>query len=550
VILPGIVAAIAALAAHHQVLFNGFINVDDGPYVTNNAAVRAGLSVNGLIWAFTAFHSYNWHPLTWLSHMADVSVWGLEPTGHHLTSWLLHSLNAFLLYLILWRATGASWRSGVVALLFAVHPVHVESVAWVAERKDVLSTAFFLLTLMAYVGKPGVPLGRRAYGLSLAFFALGLMAKPMLVMTPVLLLLLDVWPLGRLEPGRRLLSPWRAVTDKVPFFALSLASAAITVLAQNQGGQGAVLYESPWSLNAGNALLAYVRYLGILVWPTRLSFVYPFRVAAITWPAVMAAGVVLTATTAFAVQHRRSRPYLLFGWLWYLLALLPVAGFVRFGYQALADRYLYIPAIGLYVAVVWAVADVSRHLGRHRWHVLVAMTTAALLALSALTVRQSLLWRSSVPLMERAIALHPDNPLPHRALGRAYAELGQLDRAFGHTRTGLLLEAQDVALLHPGSPEAHHRLGAALAESGRNGEAVLAFRRALDLNAARPQTWNSLGVSLGRLGRLDEAADAFRTVLHLVPGDPTATRNLRELEHRGPDGPASRAETGHPGGVR
>jgi len=508
---PALLVAAAALAAHHPILWNGFIRIDDPLYLTSNAEVRAGLTLDGVRWAFTSLHAFNWHPLTWLSHMADVSAWGMDPRGHHLVGLLLHAINAVLLYSVLRRATGATWRAAAVALLFAVHPVHVESVAWAAERKDLLSTFFLLLAMRAYVG-PERRVTARGRWVALAFFGLGLLAKPMIVTLPVLLLVLDVWPLGRLAAGERLRA---LVLEKVPFAVLSAGSAAVTLVAQHQSGQGAILHESPLWLNAGNAVVGYVRYLGLLVWPLELAPVYPFRASAVTALPVLGGVGVLALLTGVALAQRRARPWLLAGWCWYLVALLPVAGFIRIGYHALADRYLYVPALGLYLAAVWTAAELAGELRSPVRRTLAVGFAALLAVLASLTVAQARRWESTVTLLEYALALYPDNPLPHRALGAAYAEAGRLDLAVLHVKQGRLLEALDIVQLNPDAADAHHQLGVAYAEHGRDEEALAEFRRAIALDAGSAKSLVRAGQLLTRLGRLEEAREAFAAASRL-----------------------------------
>jgi tetratricopeptide (TPR) repeat protein len=523
--------ALLAVAAYHRLPWNGFVNLDDPSYLTRNPVVARGLTLDGAWWALTTFHSYNWHPLTWLSHMLDVELWGLAPGAHHATSALLHAANVVLLYLWLRRATGAAWRSAAVAALFAVHPIHVESVAWAAERKDVLSGTFFMLTLLAWTSS--APRAAR-WASSLACFAAGLMSKPMLVSVPVVLLLLDFWPLARArssapaadgDPKRPEGRSWRALLwEKAPFFALAGASSAVTLLAQNAGGRGAIVYESAPALNAGNALLSYARYLGKAAWPVDLAVIYPFHAEDVTATRVGAAVALLLAVTVVAVAVRRRRPYVLFGWLWFLVALLPVIGFLRIGWHAMADRYAYLPSIGLYVAAVWTTADVAARLAAPRV-VTGAIAAVVLGILAALTAHQQGYWRSSVPLFEHAVAVTSDNALAHINLGAAYGELHD-PRAKTEALFGRLLEAREIVALHPASADAYFRLGNAFADLDRQPDAIRAFEQALALRPDFPRARNNLGVARASQGALEDAAREFREAVRLDPGYAEASDNL------------------------
>ena len=556
VLLIGLGLALLTAAAFGRSVGHDFSNYDDGDYVFENAHVQHGLNAADLAWAFTSTHAANWHPLTWLSLQLDNQLFGMRPGGYHLTNVLLHVANVVLLFLALLRLTGAAWRSAMAAALFAVHPLHVESVAWISERKDVLSTLFWMLTLLAYAGyaeRPGV--GR--YLLVLLPFALGLMAKPMLVTLPCVLLLLDWWPLRRLQapspptpllpgggegPGGEGLSPralaW-GLLEKLPLFALTALSCGITVVAQ-RGAMvpGAAL---PFRFRVYNAALAYVGYLGKTLWPTDLACFYPYPRAWHTLP-VLAAGLLLLAVTAGAVLLARRRPYLLTGWLWYLGTLVPVVGLVQVGVQAMADRYTYVPLVGLSVAAAWGLGDFLAR--RPQWRGIVLVGAAALLAACvALTWRQALTWRDSVTLWEQAVAATSNNCTAHYNLGCHYLSRGQLDEAAGEferalairprhagARTNLGLVCQrrgqlDAAIAHyrrvltdwPEYAMAHHNLGAAYEERGRLDEAAHHLAEAARLSDDPWGPRSSLGRVLLLRGQTAEAADHLRRAVALRP---------------------------------
>jgi protein O-mannosyl-transferase len=403
----GAALALLTLAAWLPALGNGFVNLDDPYYVTAQPHVLPGITRAGLAWAATAKVASNWHPLTMLSHMLDCQLFGLDPAGHHATSLLLHLANVLLLFEVLRRMTGAAGRSAAVAALFAVHPTHVESVAWVAERKDVLSALFWILAMGAWARYARRPSSGR-YLLVALLMILGLMAKPMVVTLPFALLLLDVWPLGRLHLGWK-----RLAIEKLPLLALSAASSLITL--RYQQTSLAPLDVVPWSLRAANALVSYVAYLGKLFLPRDLAVFYPIPLAIPGWRAAGAA-LLLVALTALAVWRARREPWLLTGWLWFLGTLVPVIGLVQVGRQAMADRYTYIPSIGLFLAVVWSVAE----LARARRAVLATAAVVVILALAAITRVQVGYWSDSATLFRHALAATGDgNYLAHIGLGKA-----------------------------------------------------------------------------------------------------------------------------------
>lgn len=488
-----------------------FVNFDDTQYVSENPNVSQGLTWRGLEWAFKTRHVGNWHPVTWLSHMLDVQLYGLHASGHHLTSVLLHVANTLLLFGLFHRMTGELSRSAFVAALFAVHPLHVESVAWVAERKDVLSTLFGLLTLWAYLGYVRRP-GFGRYAATLALFALGLMAKPMLVTLPFLLLLLDYWPLCRIaqRPLRQL------ILEKLPLVAMALASSIVTFAVQQQAGAVKALDALPLNRRAANALLAYVVYIGQMFWPARLAAVYPYPRSLETWW-VAAALVALIVVSIAAIRAARRHPYLPVGWFWYLGTLVPVIGLIQVGSQPRADRYTYIPLIGLFVLLAWAIPEL---LGRWR-HRGLALPAAALLAIAACAVTaraQVQRWRSSVALWQHALRVTHENYRAHHNLGHALAKQGRASEAIAHYAEALRLK--------PDSAETHNNLGHAMAEQCKASEAIAHYAEALRLQPDYQEAHNNLGVALLGQGKADGAIRHLSEALRIEPDLPEAHNNL------------------------
>jgi hypothetical protein len=379
-----------------QTLWHDFINYDDPRYVYENTTITSGLSISGIAWAFTHIHSMNWHPLTTISHMLDCQLYGLKAGWHHFTNVLLHTIAVILLFIALHQMTGAFWRSGFVAALFAIHPLRVESVAWIAERKDVLSGLFFMLTLLAYVYYVRLPQVRR-YLIVVFVFACGLMSKPMLVTLPFVLLLLDSWPLERIKGH-----VWNRVLEKVPLIALSAVSSIATFLAQ----KGAVGWteELPILERINNAVVSYVLYIWQMLWPVNLAVFYPHPENRLRLWEVIASLRLLICVTAIAITLRKRRPYLITGWLWYLGMLVPVIGLVQVGWQGRADRYTYLPQIGLYIAVTWSVADLTA-LWRHQRTILSAAALLTILVLSWCAWGQTWYWRDSETLFKHALAV-------------------------------------------------------------------------------------------------------------------------------------------------
>ena len=527
-----VVANYSAVGAH------GFLYCDDDSYVFENPVVRQGLTGVGVAWAFAAPHVANWHPVSWLSHMLDVSLFGLDAGMHHWVSVGLHAANAVLLFALLRRATGALWASACVAALFACHPLHVESVAWVAERKDVLSGFFFLLTLgawFAYARRPGIG---RYLGVAL-LFALALLSKAMVVTLPCVLLLLDVWPLGRTPlaaaatpAGRGARASWAwLVGEKLPLLVLSAAVSAAAVASQAGDRAMGDLATLPLAARVANAVSSTVAYLGKALWPTDLAIFYPHP--ALVAPesysafgaAVVGAALLLLAITALVLLALRSRPYLALGWFWYLGMLVPVIGVVQVGEQRMADRYTYLPMIGAYIAVVWGVRDLA---AARPWArpALAALVPILLFACLGQGWRQVAHWRSSETVFQHALAVTSDNYFAHNHLGRAYENAGRLEPAIAQYREAIRIRPSAGALSN---------LGNALAKNGDPQAAVASFEAALALDPDSADAHGNLGVVRGMLGDWQQAIESYERALALDPDHPRTLCNLGRVHERAGD---------------
>ncbi len=548
--------AVAVLAVYAPALRCAFIAFDDNEYVSRNDNIQHGLNWASLRWAFTTGHAANWHPLTWLSHTLDWQLFGSNPAGHHATSVLFHLANSLLLFLLLRRMTGALWRSAFVAGLFALHPLRLESVVWVAERKDVLSAFFGLLATWTYVRytenlKSQISNFKFFYAAALLLFALALMAKPMLVTLPFLLLLLDFWPLARFQSGSRLL------LEKAPFFLLAFASSVVTFLVQRQQGAVAALANFPLSARLANVPVAYVRYLSKNAWPSRLALIYPHEV----WEAwqVLAALGLLGAITAGVLWRRRAQPYLAVGWFWFLGMLVPTIGLVQVGDLSLADRYTYLPSVGLWIMVAWAVADFAGSCAA-------VAGTVALLAFTLSTSHQIRYWCDTDTIFSHMIAVTGANYVAYYNMGCAALDTGDLQKAIDCFEGALAAEAAGPYWRNPA--QAHNNLGNALLRQGRIPQAVAhfekaiaakpdfaeayynmghafvanhqpdvaidCFQHALAISPDVPETHYILAETLRQLGRRAEAIEHYRRALALRPGWPEAARQLAALQAPNP----------------
>jgi protein O-mannosyl-transferase len=535
--LIGSLLALITLLAYLPVGSYGYVNYDDNDYVTENYIVQSGLTWTGVKWAFTTWHTGNWHPLTWLSLMTGCQLFGLNPGAEHLVNVMFHMANAVLLLWLVFRLTGALWPSAFVAALFAWHPLHVESVAWISERKDVLSTFFEMLALLAYTryaqrqsrvedqGPGLIPtlnsrLSTLDYSLALIFFALALLAKPTPVTLPFVMLLLDYWPLNRVAScGPKVEGKsagfqsatfnLRLVTEKWPFFLLAAASCVVTFLAQHAPSVLS-LGRYPLYLRLGNAPLSCVRYLWKTIWPAKLAVIYPLQ-NHLPWLAVAAAAVLLIAVTWFVWRLRRTHPYLLVGWIWYLGTLVPVIGLVQAGLQAMADRYTYVPLIGVFLAFAFGIKDLIA-----RFHVGIAPTaaTAGLILASCLAFTEHQLgyWRNSEMLFSHALAVTKNNDIARINLGVALEKQGQ--------RAAALTNYLAALSINPHSVQAHNNLGDILDETGKPLEALAQYQEALRLNPNTPLAHDNLGTVLVELGRFDEAMSQYQAAARLAPRDP------------------------------
>ncbi len=515
---------LATLTVYWQVGNYEFVNFDDDKYIIENFHVQKGLTRDSVIWAFTATHVSNWHPLTWLSHMLDFQLYGLNPSGHHLTNVFFHLVNTLLLFLVLKLMTGALWRSGLVAALFAVHPLHVESVVWVAERKDVLSTLFWMLTLWAYLGytkRPGV----KRYLVILLAFALGLMAKPMLVTLPFVLLLLDYWPLKRIELGQSAIGlpaasqpstiankpgaqAFRLLLEKTPMFVLAAVSSVVTFIVQKSGGAVGALETYPFKIRMANALLSYVIYLKKMIWPQNLAVFYPHPGQSLPMWQAAGAGLLLVVVSIAVIRAGRRYPYLPVGWLWYVGTLVPVIGLVQVGDQAMADRYTYVSLIGLFIVVAWGVPDVARS-WRYGKSALALATGSLLVALMVSTSLQLKHWKNSLTLFDHALSVTENNYLAHLNFGAALADQERTEEAITHYHRSLQIA--------PNYAKAYNNLGLALAQQGKNDEATAHYLKALQLNPDYARAHNNLGVVLTRTGEFEKAIAHYYEALTLEP---------------------------------
>jgi Flp pilus assembly protein TadD len=505
--------ALTTLAVYWHLRSCEFINLDDPVYVTADRQVRGGFTVDGIKWAFTAVKSSNWHPLTWLSLMLDCRLFGANPAAHHLINLLLHITNTLLLFAILGNMTGKLWANVFVAAMFALHPLHVESVAWISERKDVLSALFWMLTMAAYlqyIKKPNAGI----YLLMITAFALGLLAKPMLVTLPFVLLLLDYWPLSRVTSERQTI--YRLIKEKIPLFILSVMSSVVTFLAQRSGGAVAELVHLPLKVRIFNAFISYVEYIGEMIWPTHLAVFYPYLGNLPIWQAASAATALL-AITILVIRLTKNHRYLLTGWLWYLGTLVPVIGLVQVGNQALADRYSYIPLIGLFIIIAFGADDLFGKL-RYRTIILPIAGVTVVCASSVCTYVQVSYWSDSVTLFEHALKVTKNNFLALNNLGMAYQSQGKTEQAISQYTQLLQFKPDDA--------KAHNNLGNALKAQGKLEEADEHYRQAVKYNPASAEAHNNLGLSLVAQGRIEEGIDQYHQALRLKPDSFEIQNNL------------------------
>ena len=516
--LLGVVLVLGTLLLYGQVVHHEFLDFDDGPYVTQNIHVSTGLNRGNVAWAFTTFQEGNWHPLTWLSHMVDCQLFGLRSGPPHLVNVAMHAANVLLLFWLLQSATGGVWRSFFVAALFAVHPLNVETVAWVAERKSLLCTLFSLLTIAAYGGYARRP-GWKKYLVVVGAFALALMSKPMAVSLPLVLLLLDYWPLERYE-GLPLRRRWaRLLMEKLPLFLMSAASSAVTIVAQRSGGTVVGISALPLSVRLENTIVSYVAYMGKTFWPAKLAVFYPHPEHSLPWPDVVAAAVILAAIT-MAVLYFHGVRYLAMGWFLFVVTLIPVIGIVQVGHQAMADRYAYIPCIGLFIIIAWGLSDVVTAAAIPRAvPAVAALCLIFLVALSAATTRYLPYWQNGVELFTHAriIAVQPD-PSLEEGLADALVSAGRFDEAFPHYR--------EACVLRPNFAYCHYHMAEILLTRHQLRDALEQYQLAGRLTDRKDMVISCLinsGEILMDSGDYDTAEIEFAAALQIDPSNNTAS---------------------------
>jgi Flp pilus assembly protein TadD len=495
-----------------QTLRHGFVNFDDNVYVYENPVVTSGVSWGNIAWAFEHAHARNWHPLTTISHMLDCQLFGLKPGGHHFSNVLLHSITVVLLFLVLQWLTGNLWASAFVAAVFAIHPQRVESVAWIAERKDVLSAVFFVLTLGAYMRYVRQPSPIRYLTMSI-LFALGLMSKPMLVTLPLVLLLLDYWPLSRKQSWAKL------IAEKAPLLALSAASSVITLVVQRSSTS---IDQLPFQWRLNNAIVSYVIYFWQMIWPANLAAFYPHpNDTVLSWQ-IVGALFVLAAISCSVILLRSTRPYLFVGWFWYVIMLLPVIGLVQVGEQARADRYTYLPQIGLYLAGTWLIVDLAKD-WRWRRPILATAAVSVVLLLSWRSSVQALYWKNGETLWSHAMAVTSNNDVAHNNLGYLLMRRGQLDEAIWHFEAALEIRSQNAASHYQlGLALIHNNLANALVRERRTDQAIPHYEKAIALRPDYADAHYNFGVVLLQEGRLDDAIDHWTKTVSIQSNDAEA----------------------------
>jgi Flp pilus assembly protein TadD len=524
VLLISLIATAAVIFVYWPVQYFEFVNIDDHIYVVGNPHVREGLSPDGVRWAFRTLDAGFWHPLTWLSHMADVELYRLNPAGHHWTSVLIHAINTILLFLVLRAMTRCTWPSALVSALFALHPLHVESVSWVSERKDVLSGLLWFAVMGAYAWYVRFPYGRR-YSLVVSLFVLGLMAKPMLVTLPFVLLLLDWWPLGRFPAAKSFVDTlgkhpaWlRLSMEKLPLLIITIAAGVTTYIAEQGIGGIGTAEQYPLEVRLANAAVSYGEYIWKMVWPLELSVMYPHQGMPPSWK-IVAAILFLTAVSTLAIRHARRCPFLLVGWLWYLGTLLPVIGLVQVGYHAMADRYMYLPLVGLSIAVAWgAKAVVERRPEFKSCTVVIFLVT--LTWLTWLARGQVETWKDSVTLFEHAVRATRVNPVAHNTLGTLYLTINENDceRAVPHFLKAVEQKTEYAAPFY--------NLGVCAVRNGNREGGLSYFHKSIELEPTLTKPRNDLGMLLMQMGKRKEAKENFQQILLIEPDHAAAHANL------------------------
>ena len=511
---------IATLSIYWEVKEFEFIDYDDYLYVVENPHVHGGLSLKSVAWAFRTSDAANWHPLTWFSHLLDIELYGLNPGPHHLTSLFFHIINTLLLFLTFHRMTGAVWRSGFVAALFALHPLHVESVAWIAERKDVLSTFFWMLTMLSYAWYIEHRKMSR-YLLTLLLFMMGLMAKPMVVTLPFVLMLMDYWPLARFQAAIKVgvekkVKYTHLVLEKVPLIVITVISSFITIIIQTKGG---AVENYPLNIRFANAIVSYVRYIGKTIWPSHLAVFYPHP-GMWPWWQVIVSFVLLGVVTFLVISSLRMQPYLAVGWLWYLGTLVPVIGLVQVGSQAMADRYTYVPLIGLFIMFAWGCYDLFEG-WRYKKSGFTLFALVSLSGLMAVTWIQVGYWQNSIKLFSHAIEVTSNNLIAYNSLGAAFEREGRFEEAIRYF--------SKMIEINPYAADAYFNLGNVLASQGDDKGAINRYMEALKYDQRHAKAHYNLGTVFQRGGQFDQAIDHYIKALQIDPNYAEAHNNLGSI---------------------
>lgn len=511
----------ASLIVYSHVITHEFINYDDGVYITENAHIKDGFTLENIKWAFTTGHAANWHPLTWLSHMLDIEIYGLNPMGHHWTNLQIHVVNSILLFLVFKMMTGALWRSAFVAALFALHPLHVESVAWVSERKDVLSTFFWILSMWTYMHYIRHS-NKKQYLLLILFFTIGLMSKPILVTLPFVLLLLDFWPLSRFQSTTKRHYNFSYKTlaglvwEKLPLFALSAISCIVTFFVQQHGGTVRSLEAVPLDLRFANALFSYLSYLGKTIWPQNLALIYPFPSISMFWQIILSLPLII-CISLMVIRLARSFPYLVTGWLWYLGTLLPVIGLVHVGIQSMADRYTYIPLIGIFIIVAWGLEDISCRWRSQKTYI--ALLSGAVLTLCMVgTWLQVQKWQNSITLLNHTINVTRNNSMAHYVFGLALDQQGRLEEA--------VLQYNKAIKIRPKFAMAHNNLAAAFSRKRKLKEAIYHYNQALQIDPNYAKAYYNLAKTYLKLNKTETAIHYLQEALRINSDMTIALFNL------------------------
>jgi Flp pilus assembly protein TadD len=509
--------AACTLAAYEPVRHNDFVRYDDHVHIIENTNLNGGITRQSVICAFTKVYLANWYPVTWLSHMLDFEIYGPNPAGHHITSLLIHTAGSLLLFWTLLKMTRAMWASAFVAAVFAIHPVHVESVAWASERKDVLSGLFWILTMLAYAHYAERPNFKR-YTLVLLAFVMGLMSKPMVVTLPFVLLLLDYWPLERFK-RQKATAGW-LIIEKVPLFALSAVSSVITFMAQKSGGAINTLETVPLDYRIANMFISYMRYIHKTIWPSKLAVMYPLSEAIPSKEALLFCALLFVLITTLSIYIGRRKKYVAVGWLWYVGTLVPVIGLVQVGSQAMADRYMYIPMLGLLIIVAWGVKDLISN--RPRWRTITAVSAGVVLFSAIILTRMQVsYWQNTLTLFEHALKVTGKNRIAEGAYGHALIEAGKPDEGLLHLRNAVRIS--------PTSFNTRNDLGKALLKQGKYSEAVACFNELINHKEVTAGVYENLGTAYTQLGRYEPAIQNWNKAIQLDPNNTNILNNLAWL---------------------